>query len=113
MHSQQIPLAGAEELAALEVRICAQLIRRCAFHRRHGGTWLICRKIFTAACIILAAARHPNRVSPPSGWSGLVSLAIQILRRWGRDAQDLRHMTNVLTNMHREICAEQGRDAAF
>ncbi|KAH6684950.1 hypothetical protein F5X68DRAFT_21292 [Plectosphaerella plurivora] len=112
LHSQHPIPNEAHDLAALEIRLCAQLIRRCAYHRRHGGIWLICRKIFTAVCILLAAARHPHRVAPPPGWSDLTLLAIQILRRWGRDAQDLRRMADVLAHMHQKICAERGHDLA-
>jgi hypothetical protein len=99
----------ARELAAEQVRCSALMIKRGPFVQRHGGTWIICRRIFTSACVLLAAALHPNSVLPPAEWSSLVQLAIQVLRRWGRDAHDLRRMAESLDFMLQQVHRQLGR----
>ncbi|RSL91448.1 hypothetical protein CDV31_015465 [Fusarium ambrosium] len=93
----------ALSLAAKEIQICVTTIQRCSFYGRHGGIWFVCRNIFTAACLILAAALHPHRVQPPPEWQGIVKLGIQILGRWGQEAQDVKAMRDILDHIYQEI----------
>ncbi|KAM5384631.1 hypothetical protein ACJZ2D_001376 [Fusarium nematophilum] len=102
---QDVP-SEAHDLAAKEIQICITTIQRCSFHRRNGGVWFVCRNIFTAGCLILAAALHPQRVQPPQQWQGLVELAIQALHRWGRDAYDIRKMGDTLHHMYQARCRQ-------
>jgi hypothetical protein len=98
---QHVP-SEAYDLAAKEIRICTATIQRCSFNQRNGGIWFVCRNIFTAACLILAAALHPYRVQPPQKWQGLVELAIQTLHRWGNAAHDVQRMGDVLYHMYQK-----------
>ncbi|KAJ4209737.1 hypothetical protein NW767_000014 [Fusarium falciforme] len=108
-HNPEEPIhPEAEALAAKEIQICATMVHRMAFHRRHGGTWLISRKIFMAACIIIAAAANSHRVSPPEEWHTLIGIAIQSLERWAGEASDLQRMANILVSMYRETCSQRG-----
>ena len=100
---QHVP-PEAYDLAAKEMRICVSTIQRCSFHRRHGGVWLVCRNIFTTACLILAAALHPQRVEPPHEWKGLVELAVQTLHGWGTEASDIQSMGDILHYMYQQTC---------
>ncbi|KAH7274929.1 hypothetical protein B0J15DRAFT_531018 [Fusarium solani] len=108
-HNPEEPIhPEAEALAAKEIRICATMVHRMAFHRRHGGTWLIARKSFMAACIVIAAAANSHRVSPPEEWHTLVGIAIQSLERWAGEASDLQQMADILVYMYRETCSQRG-----
>ncbi|KAM5347762.1 hypothetical protein ACJ41O_007586 [Fusarium nematophilum] len=90
----------AQALAAKEMSICAGVVYRLAFHRRHGGTWLTCRKSFMCACLILTAAVNPHRVEPPEGWHRIIAIAVQTLRRWEGGAVDLGRMADMLRDMY-------------
>ncbi|KAF4967301.1 hypothetical protein FSARC_5131 [Fusarium sarcochroum] len=90
----------AHALALKELEVCINMVHRLAFHRRHGGIWLISRKIFLCACLILAAALNPHRVQPPEQWHIVVEIAIQTLERWALDALDVRRMADILRHMY-------------
>ncbi|KAM5368969.1 hypothetical protein ACJZ2D_009278 [Fusarium nematophilum] len=100
----------AQALAAKEMSICAGVVYRLAFHRRHGGTWLTCRKSFMCACLILTAAVNPHRVEPPEGWHRIIAIAVQTLRRWEGGAVDLGRMADMLRDMYCETCRRRGED---
>ncbi|KAM0429234.1 hypothetical protein ACHAPT_006448 [Fusarium lateritium] len=104
---EEPPHPEAEALAAKEVQICANMVHRLAFHRRHGGTWLIARKTFMAACVVLASAVNSHLVSPPEEWHTIVAIAIQTLERWAKEASDLRRMADILVHMYRETCRQR------
>lgn len=93
----------AHILALKELDICAKMIHRLAFQGRHGGTWLISRKIFLSACIVLAAASNPHRIHPPDEWQMLIELAIHTLERWAVDAVDVGQMAEILRHMYHQV----------
>lgn len=101
-------LPGAQALAAKEIDICARVIHRLAFQRRHGGIWFICRKSFMCACLVLTSVNNPHRVQPPVEWHTITVVAIQTLQRWAGSASDLDHMAGVLISMYREACKQRG-----
>ncbi|KAJ4271437.1 hypothetical protein NW762_000139 [Fusarium torreyae] len=90
----------AHTLAIKELEICATVVHRLAFHRRHGGIWLISRKIFLCACLILVAALNPDRVQPPEQWHIVVEIAIQALERWAPGAIDVQRMADILRHIY-------------
>ncbi|KAF4981675.1 hypothetical protein FZEAL_2562 [Fusarium zealandicum] len=101
----------AQTLASRELSMCATVIHRLSFHRRHGGTWFISRKAFTCACLILTAVLNPHRVQPPEAWRTITEIAIQTLERWARDASDLRRMADILRHMYHETRVQRGEHA--
>ncbi|KAF5007838.1 hypothetical protein FDECE_5864 [Fusarium decemcellulare] len=107
-HPDEAIMPEAQALVTREISICATVVHRLAFHRRHGGTWLISRKSFMCACIIIAAALNPHRVQPPEEWHTLINIAIQTLGRWADEASDIRRMADILTHMYHETCRQRG-----
>ncbi|KAF5719123.1 hypothetical protein FMUND_4913 [Fusarium mundagurra] len=90
-------------LALKELDICAKMIHRLSFQGRHGGTWLISRKIFLRAFIILAVASNPHRIRPPDQWQMLIELAIHTLERWAVDVVDVGQMAEILRYMYQQV----------
>ncbi|KAF4443544.1 hypothetical protein F53441_11399 [Fusarium austroafricanum] len=101
-HDDTVPLQ-VHALALKELEICAKMVHRLAFQGRHGGTWLISRKIFLSACLILAAVTNSHRIQPPEQWHAIIELAMQTLERWAADAADVRRMADILRHMYRQI----------
>lgn len=98
------------ELGSKAVGICARIVHRTSYHTRQGGSWLIMRTRFTAACVILAAVLHPDRLEPPREWESFIQSAIESLTYWGRNASDVAQMARVLDYMYqgaRELVASQ------
>ncbi|KAF4951911.1 hypothetical protein FGADI_7133 [Fusarium gaditjirri] len=89
--------------ALKELDICAKMIHRLAFQGRHGGTWLISRKIFLSARIVLAAASNPYLIHPPDQWQMAIELAIHTLDRWAVDTVDVRQMAEILRHMYYQV----------
>lgn len=95
-------------LAQQEVTICAACIRRCAQHPRHGGTWLLVRRSFRCAALIMAAVLRGGEVRPPGDWKELVGVSLRTLSRWEGEALDLRRMRGVLERLFWEVSERVG-----
>ncbi|KAI8675992.1 Fungal-trans domain-containing protein [Fusarium keratoplasticum] len=103
--SDQIALPECVELAEKAVHGCVQKIHEYQHTLRHGGSWFITRRIFGYACLVLAAARQPERrIKLPLRWGSAIRVAIQTLRFWSQDAADVRHMTSTLDMMFSRTC---------
>lgn len=90
--------------AQKSIDICATLIAKNTSHLRHGGSWFIARKSFLCACILLAVVLAPERrLQPPSNWSALIHVALEMLGFWGQDAEDICRMRDVLEAMYHVV----------
>src|SRR5690606_9813005 len=86
------PIPQIFNLARQEVKICAGLIRRVKYHHRHGGTWLLVRRSFRCAMLILAVVIRDGEVQPPPNWLDLVRTSIMTLGRWSSGSPDIQSM---------------------
>ncbi|KAI8716963.1 Fungal-trans domain-containing protein [Fusarium sp. LHS14.1] len=103
--SDQTALPECVELAEKAVHACVQKIHEYQHTLRHGGSWFITRRIFTYACLVLAAARQPERrIKLPVRWGSAIRVAIETLRFWSQDAADVRHMASTLDLMFSRMC---------
>lgn len=93
------------ELAEKAVHVCVQKIHEYQHTLRHGGSWFITRRIFADACLVLAAARQPERrIKLSVRWGSAIRVAIETLRFWSQDAADVRHMALTLDLMFSRMC---------
>jgi hypothetical protein len=103
--SDQTALPECVELAEKAIHLCVQKIHGYQHTVRHGGSWFITRRIFGYACLVLAAARQPERrIKLPLRWGSAIRVAIQTLRFWSQDAADVRHMASTLDLMFSRMC---------
>ncbi|KAL1856884.1 hypothetical protein VTK73DRAFT_8216 [Phialemonium thermophilum] len=81
---------------------CRELITVVAQHHRHGGIWVLVRRTFNAAVLLLAGAQlwaergADGMVPLPDGWQASVQLAISTVRKWEDGAADLVRMRQIL-----------------
>ncbi|RSL66823.1 hypothetical protein CEP53_003206 [Fusarium sp. AF-6] len=103
--SDQTAIPESVELAEKAIHVCVQKIHEYQHTLRHGGSWFITRRIFAYACLILAAARQPERrIKLPLRWGSAIQVAIQTLGFWAQDAADVRHMSSTLDMMFSRMC---------
>jgi hypothetical protein len=91
-------------LARREVEMCAALIERVACHGRHGGTWLLVRRSWRCAMMILGVVIRNGEVEPPKNWKELVGTSLMTITKWMPESPDLRSMGIVLDSLYRTIC---------
>jgi hypothetical protein len=102
---------GTMQLATKALDVCASVLVSAVSRFRHGGTWLVARRPFSCACLLLAVVLRPEcGLQPPQDWRALVELATKSLRFWGQEARDLRRMGDVLEAMYTETCLRAGLD---
>ncbi|SPO07570.1 uncharacterized protein DNG_10265 [Cephalotrichum gorgonifer] len=92
-------------LARQEITTCAASIRRCAQHGRHGGTWLIARRSFRCAVLILGVVLQGGPVEAPGDWREL-EIKTPALYRIAREG--IR-----LTNFHTASACSPTRSMLF
>lgn len=94
------PLAPSTLVLAQEcVTIYSSRILNSVDHHRHGGTWFVLRRMFSAALLILAVvcrAREGGELIPPANWPRLVKVALSTLGRWETEAPDIGRMRSTL-----------------
>lgn len=98
------------------IDLCAALVRGSPSPHRHGGTWFVVRNTFRAALQIAAAARHNNlcdsqrhptqtssfrahrrrRLTIPADEAELYDSALNTLRKWSAEAEDVKVMEKML-----------------
>jgi len=106
------PTLSIASLAQRHMALCASCIVRCASHGRHGGTWMVLRRAFRCALIMLAAVvaavgadgRGPSLLRPPVNWTELTRLLLATLARWEVGVRDLQRMRSVLERVFRAVC---------
>lgn len=82
------------------VLACANGIPYYDRHHRHGGTWFVCRAMFTFAMTILAVVIGGDQdLRPPTDWDALLDTAISMLRRWESQASDVGVMRSLLERL--------------
>lgn len=94
------PLAPpALRLAQECVTLCSSKILNSIDRSRHGGTWFMLRKMFSAAMLILAVvcrAREGGEVCPPPNWPGLIKVTLSTMGNWEGEAPDIARMRSTL-----------------
>lgn len=96
--------APVATLAQRHMALCERCILRCAGYDRHGGTWMVLRRAFRCALVMLAAVVAGGPVKAPEAWRELVGTAIGTLRRWEGGARDLGRMRRVLERAFWRVC---------
>lgn len=100
------------------VQLCAALLPLYAHHSRHGGTWLVVRRTFSCALVILASVlrqhlaltgkRDHIDLDPPEHWQGLTRLALRILDSWASESLEFRRMQTILRGVYSHVCSLVG-----
>jgi hypothetical protein len=90
-------------LAQKCIESCTRLIPLLLCHNRNGATWIIARRSFSSALLILATVRADLSIMP-SNWKMLVGVSIRTLRKWEGDALDLKWTREVLQDIFHNTC---------
>ena len=101
--SSSPPRHDVLELSREAVSIAADIVLRCDHHHRHGGTWLIARKAFLCALLILAVVVKNGEVKPPPEWHNLIRIALKTLERWSSKSSDIQLMREVLEKVFASV----------
>ena len=98
------PTPSIAALAQRHMTLCASCIVRCASHNRHGGTWMVLRRAFRCALIMLAAVVADGPLRPPENCRELTRLLLATLARWSAGVRDLQRMKRVLERVFNAVC---------
>ncbi|KAL2219285.1 hypothetical protein M432DRAFT_341572 [Thermoascus aurantiacus ATCC 26904] len=88
--------------------VCVELIVHSARCPRNGGTWLMLRKTFSGALLILATVVSGDRLVPPENWPSVIRLALRVLAKWAAESADVEWMRSILDCVFREVCRRKG-----
>lgn len=78
------------------VKVASEAIHIGLQHHRHGGTWLVARRVFSSAMLILALVIRLGHLEVLPDWTGVVDEALTVLKKWSNEAPDLALMADVL-----------------
>lgn len=81
------------------VAVASEAIQISGRHHRHGGTWLVARRVFSSALLILAVILKEGQIDALPNWLVTIDEALNTLKRWGTEAPDLKLMGDVLQRM--------------
>ena len=102
--STKPPTPSIAALAQRGVTLCVNCIMRYTRHDRHGNTWVVLRRIFRCALIILATVIADGPLRPPENWRELTNISIATLSRWSTGVRDLQRMRRVLERVFHAVC---------
>lgn len=81
------------------LRACAELIPLIAEHHRHGGVWVLLRRTFGCAIMIIAACASTSLDLQVAQTQHLVDMALKTISRWSYGSTELKWMEKTLTKI--------------